>query len=271
MIELSSSAIDKSCRMVRVCFPSTLVLDVFKDITDNQDLVNFPNIREFGEKISRTKRSRTRITLKAITELSSYFYEEPELFLSFLKSLTSQSIQHSAASRIALDEFISGVNAVLFEDSKIRIHSETIQKWVPNKAEKDVFLNVNVPEHIQNYFIEALDCLAHGLHRSSIVFSTFTLEGSLRYKYSELVDESRAYSPSVKFSNLIDWAIEKNLIEKNNFNKTNIDFLRNYRNDLAHFNISNPRARKKTSRSYAEKMSKIVVYLVELFINNIFY
>lgn len=270
MIELSSSAIDKSCRMVRLYFPSTLILDILKDITSNQNLISFPNIREFDEKISRTKRTRTRITLKAIADVSTYFCGEQDQFLRFLKSLTSQSIQRSAVSRIMLDDFISKVNAILFKDSKIRVHYETIQKWVPNKAEKDVFLNVNVPEYIEDYFMEALDCLAHDLHRSSIVFSTFALEGSLRHKYGELVGKSKAYSRSVKFNYLIDWAIENNLIEKDDFNKINIDFIRNYRNDLAHFNMKNPSARKKISRSHAQKMSKIIAYLVELFINNIF-
>ena len=271
MIELSNSAIDKTCMMMRVHFPSTLILDILKDITGNQDLVDFPNMRKFEERIPKTRRSSTKITSKAVAELSTYFYEEQDLFLRFLCSLTSQSIQHGAVSRIALDDFISKVNAILFKDSKIRIQCETIQKWVPNKAERDVFLNVDVPEHIQDYFAEALDCLGYDLHRSSIIFSTFALEGSLRYKYGELVDKSKAYSRSVKFSYLVDWAIKNSLIEKDDFNKTSIDFIRNYRNDLAHFNIKNPDAKKKISRINAQKMSKIIVYLVELFINNIFY
>jgi len=55
---------------------------------------------------------------------------------------------------------------------------ETIQKWVPNKGQKDIFLNLNVPEYVQDYFAEGLDCLAYGLHRSSILFCTFALEAS---------------------------------------------------------------------------------------------
>ena len=269
MIELSSSTIDKSCKMARIYFPSTLILDVFRDLTCNQDLTNFPNAKKFEENILKTKKAGTKITLKAVTEISVYFYEEQERFLSFLKSLTSQG-QHEIVNKVALDDFISKVNVLLLRDSKIRIENyEIIQKWVPNRVEKDIFFNINVPEYIRDYFVEALDCLAYGLHRSSILFCTFTLEASLRYRYAELVNENKAYN--IKLNDLIKWSIENNFVEQNDFNKVNIDFIRRYRNDLAHCNMNQPDAKLKISRNYAQKMSNIIVRMVELFINNIFY
>jgi len=270
MIELSSSTIDKFCKMARVYFPSTLILDAFKEITGDQDLTIFLNARKFEENILKTRKAGTRIPLKAVAEMSSYFYEKQEEFLVFLKSLTSQGIQHEIVNKIALDDFISKVNVLLLKDSKIRIENyEIVQKWVPNKAKKDIFLNINVPEYIQDYFAEALDCLAYGLYRSSILFCTFALEASLRYRYAELINENKAYA--IKFNELIKWGINNNFIEEDEFNRVNIGFIRKYRNDLSHCNMNKPDAKLKISKNYARKMSSIVVHLVEFFINNIFY
>lgn len=270
MIELSGSTIDKSCKLARIYFPFTLILDVFKDITSDQDLTNFPNARKFKEDISKTRKAGTKIPLKAVTEMSTYFYGEQEGFLVFLKSLTSQSIQHEVVNKIALDDFISKVNILLIRDSQIRIENyEIIQKWVPNKSKKDIFLNINVPEYIQDYFTEALDCSAYGLYRSSILFCTFALEASLRYRYAELVNENKAYT--IKFNEIINWGIKNNFIEQDEFNRVNIEYIRKYRNDLAHCNMNKPDAKLKISRNYAQKMSSIIVHLVEFFINNIFY
>lgn len=270
MIELSISTINKSCKMARIHFPSTLILDVFRDITSDQDLTNFPNTRKFEENILKTRKAGTRMPLKAVAEMSSYFHEKQEEFLVFLKSLTSQGISHEILNKIALDDFISKVNVLLLKDSKIRIENyEIVQKWVPNKAEKDIFLNINVPEYIQDYFAEALDCLAYGLYRSSILFCTFALEASLRCRYAELVNENKAYA--INFNELIKWGIKNSLIEEDEFNRVNIKFMRKYRNDLAHCNMNKPDAKLKISRNYAQKMSSIFVHLVELFINNIFY
>ncbi len=270
MIELSSSTIDKSCKMARIYFPFTLILDVFSDITGDRDLTNFPDARKFEENILKARKAGKKIPLKAVTEMSAYFYREQERFLVFLKSLTSQSTQHEVVNKIALDDFISKVNALLLRDSQIRIENyEIIQKWVPNKAEKDIFLNINVPEYIQDYFTEALDCLAYSLYRSSILFCTFALEASLRYRYTELVNENKVYA--IKFNDLIKWGIKNSFIEQDEFNRVNIEFIREYRNDLAHCNMNKPDAKLKISRNYAQKMSSIVVHLVEFFINNIFY
>jgi len=270
MIELSISTIDKSCRMARIYFPSTFMLDAFRNITSDQDFTNFPNARKFEENILKTRKAGTRMPLKAVAEMSSYFYEKQEEFLVFLKYLTSQGIQHEIVNKISLDEFISKINALLLRDSKIRIENyEIVQKWVPNKAKKDIFLNINVPEYIQDYFAEALDCLTYGLYRSSILFCTFALEASLRFKYAELVNENKAYA--INFNELIKWGINNSFIEEDEFNKVNIEFIRKYRNDLAHCNMNKPNAKLKISRNYAQKMSSIVVHLVEFFINNIFY
>jgi len=156
-----------------------------------------------------------------VVEISSYFYEKPKELLDFLTYLTSQSIQHEVVNKVRLDDFISKVNILLFKDSEIRIENyKIVQKWVPNKSERDVFLNINTPEYVQDYFAEALDCLAYGLHRSSILFCTFALEASLRYRYAELVNENKAYS--IKFNDLIEWGINNSLIEEDKFNRVNI-------------------------------------------------
>ena len=101
MIELSSFTINKSCKIVRTYFPSTLVLAAFRDVTGDQDLTNFPNAKKFEDTILRTRKAGTKITLKAVTEMSAYFYKEQEEFLIFLKFLSTQSIQlHSSISRL---------------------------------------------------------------------------------------------------------------------------------------------------------------------------
>jgi len=270
MIGLSGPTIEKLCIMVRNYFPSTLILDVFKNITGDQDLGNFPNIRRSEERIQTTKKAGIKVSLKAANEMYTYYSAEQYLFLVFLKSLTAQGLQHAVVNKVALDDFISRVNTLLLEDSQIRIENyEVIQKWLPNKAKKEVFVNLDVPEYIQDYFTEALDCLANDLHRSSILFCTFALEASLRYKHTDLVAEKK--KQNISFNNLIDWGIKNNFIEQNDFNRVNIDFLRRYRNDLAHCNSNKPDSRLKVSRSYAQKMANIVVRLVEYFLNNIFY
>jgi len=114
-----------------------------------------------------------------------------------------------------------------------------------------------------------VDCLAYELYRSSILFCTFALEASLRCKYADLVNENKAYT--IKFNDLINWGVKNNFIEQDDFNKVNIDFIRKYRNDLAHCNMNKPDAELKISRSYARKMSSIVTHLIESFINNVFY
>lgn len=269
MIELSNPTINQSCKLIRSYFPSTFVLDIFRDITGDQDLANFPSARKFNENILKTRKAGLKIPLKSLEEMSTYFYEENKVFLVFLKLLTSQSVEHEVVTIVALDNFISKVNALLFYDSWIKIENyRIIQKWVPNKAKKDIFLNIDTPEHIQDYFIEALDCQAFNLHRSSLLFCTFALEASLRSRYAELIDENKAYK--VSFNNLINWGIQNKYIEQDDFNRVSIEFIRKYRNDLVHCNINKPEVKIKISRPYAKKMSSIIIQLVELFINDIF-
>lgn len=69
MIELSSSTINKSCKIVRTYFPSTLVLTAFRDVTGDQDLTNFPNARKFEENILKTRKAGLKIPLKSVTEV----------------------------------------------------------------------------------------------------------------------------------------------------------------------------------------------------------
>ena len=270
MVKLSNSTINKSCKIVRAYLPFSFILEVFRDITGDQDLATFPNVRKSEEAILRTSKVDVKIPFRAVDEISDYFYQEQNAFLDFLKSLTPRSIRNQVVFGVTLDDFISRVSAVLFEDSRIKIENYgIIQQWVPNTANKGIFLNIDVPDHIRDYFGEALDCSAHNLHRSSILFSTFTLEASLRYKYAELANEDRAHR--ITLNKLIDWGINRNLIEKDQFNKVSVNFIRDYRNDLAHCNMNKPNAELKISREYAQKRSNVIIYLVELFVNSIFY
>ena len=270
MTDLSTSTIEQSCKLIRGCFPSTLILAALRSVTGDESLTQFPHVTTFESNILRVRKADARIPLEAVIEMTAFFYREREGFFGFLKYLTSQSIQHDIVPRVRLDEFISKVNVLLLRDSQIRVTNyEMIQKWVPNEGRREVFLNIDVPEHVEDYFAEALSCLAHDLHRSCILFCTFALEASLRFKYADLVDVNKAYK--ITFNNLIDWGVASGFIEQDEFNRVNIEFIRKYRNDLAHFNMNNPDARLRVSRSYAQKMSNIVVHLVEYFINNIFY
>ena len=277
MIEVSSQTIDKSCKLTRNYFPSSLIIKIFKEIIDDETLNEFPEIRSSEAKIFKSKKSRGKLSTKAIEEMSTYFYENPDNFLIFLKTLSSQSIQNQIVNKIILDEFISKVNTLLLKDANIKIENyELIQKWIPNKARKDVFLNINVPEYIQDYFSEALNCLSYGLHRSAILFCTFALEASLRYKYFEMLGTTKIQSKNGKtreitFNELIDWAIKEGLIEVIYAETENLNFIRKYRNDLVHCDLTKPDKASKISADYARKMANIVVLLVERFINEVFY
>jgi hypothetical protein len=163
------------------------------------------------------------------------------------------------------------INPLLFDDSKMRIEKyESIYKLVQTKSGQETYLNINVPSYIEDYFSEALDCFSEGLHRSCILFCTFALEGSLRCKYADMVDKNQAYSHSLGFGFLIDWGKRKKLIENEPFLTAGIDFVKEYRNDLAHFNRNKNDATIRISREHAKKHSKLIISLVELLINNIF-
>ena len=161
------------------------------------------------------------------------------------------------------------MNILLFRDAQIKIADyQTVQIRIPNEGKSEVFLNINTPAQVGDYFAEALNCQAHNLHRSCILFCTFALESALRYRYAEIVDEQKAYQ--ITLNDLINWGIKENLIPEDEFNKVNVDFIRKYRNDIAHSNVKDADAQLRISRNYAEKMSSIVVHLVEYFINSLF-
>jgi len=276
VIEISNDTINKSCRLIKNYLPPALILKNFKEITSDEDLDNFPEMKFSEIKILKSKKSGTKLSTKAIEEMTGYFYEDLDNFLIFLKTLSSQCAQNQIVNRILLDEFISKVNTLLLRDANIRIENyELIQKWVPNKAKKEIFLNINIPEYIQDYFSEALNCLSYGLHRSAILFCTFALEASLRYKYFEIHGTTKIKlkkgKRDVTLNELIDWAIAQNLIEVIYAEEANLEFIRKYRNDLVHCDLTKPDKRPKISVNYARKMADIVVLLVERFINEVFY
>jgi hypothetical protein len=273
MIELSSSTIKKSCRIVRNIFPPSFILQILKDVTGDQTLLVFPRIKKFECANLNGKQTRSdKITQEMIEEMTNYFCEKQDTFLNFLKSLTSRAIKSGTIGKNKIDDFIMEVNPLLLDDSKIRIEPyEAIHKLVQNRLGQESYLNINVPDYIEDYFSEALDCLSQNLHRSCILFCTFALEGSLRCKYADMVDRNRAYSSSLKFSRLIDWGIENKLIENEDFYKAGMDFIREYRNNLAHFNRNKTAAIIKISREHARTNAKLIISLVELLINNIFF
>jgi hypothetical protein len=273
MIELSSSTIEKSCRIVRNIFPSNFALQLLKDATGDQTLSVFPKIKEFETVNSGGKPTHSiRFTQDMIIEMSDYFFEKQEIFLTFLRSLTSHAIKNGTIGKNKIDDFILEINPLLLNDSKIRIESyEAIHKLVQNRSGQESYLNINVPEYIEDYFSEALDCYSEGLHRSCILFCTFALEGSLRCKYADMVDKNKAYSRSLYFSYLIDWGIKNKLIENEDFYKTGMDFIREYRNDLAHFNRNKTNAAAKISREHARQNAKLIISLIELLINNMLF
>lgn len=266
MNDISQDNIEKILRVVREYFPYTHIIDVFKNLTGYPDLKNFQHIKEFYDN-NTNRTSGVKITKKVITEMSEYFTEDPNSFITFLASLSSQGIKHKILTTISLDDFITKINSIL-RTIDIAIEKDgRILKWVPNKEKKNIFLDIEVPERICDYFSEGLDCSYLSLYRSSILFCTFSLEASLRYKYTEIENKN---SKRKTFSNLIDWGIKNKLIFEDKFNEMNINFLRDYRNDLAHCNFNNLTTKLKISREYAKKMCNVVIHLVELFVNDMF-
>jgi hypothetical protein len=272
MIQVSSSTIEKSCRITRNFFPSSFILQILKDVTGDQILSVFPKIKDFDCASSSGKSTLSRkFTREMIDEMANYFCENQEIFTKFLMSLTAHAIKSGTIGKNKTDDFIMEINPLLFDDSKMRIEKyEAIHKLVQTRSGPESYLNINVPNYIEDYFSEALDCFSEGLHRSCILFCTFALEGSLRCKYADMVDKNQAYSRSLGFCRLVDWGIAKKLIENETFYTAGMDFVREYRNDLAHFNRNKSDATIKISREHAKENSKLIISLVELLINNIF-
>jgi len=71
MIEVSSQTIDKSCKLTRNYFPSSLIIKIFKEIIDDETLNEFPEIRSSEAKIFKSKKSRGKLSTKAIEEMST--------------------------------------------------------------------------------------------------------------------------------------------------------------------------------------------------------
>ena len=266
MLIFSNSTIHKSCKFVRKNFPATFVLKVFKDILGVNELNKFPQLKIDDEYIAKSKKTGVKLSIKGTSDISSYFSDNQDSFLTFLKLLTVGSLNNNIITKILLDEFISQTNVLLLKDAYIKIDEDykAISKWVPNREKREIFLNVDVPEYIVEYFTEGLDCASYKLHRSAILFCTFTLEASLRFKYTELNNKK---SDSLRFYQLIDWAINEDLIEENEFNKTNIDFIRKYRNKLAHLSSKEGISTKQK----AKEMSAIIIHLTQNFINSVFH
>ena len=258
MIELYYPLIEESCTIASNHFPFTII-DIFKSITNDSNLEAFPLTKKF-----ENNKRKSKIPPNVIEEITDYFfYEAQEDFWTFLINIISQDYDSYG---IQLHYFILEVNEILCKNLKIKVDMNGIMRWIPNIAKEDVFLDKNVPNYIFDYFSESLDCKANELHRSSILFCTFALEASLKYKY--LQDGGK--NTRITFDDLIKWGIDNKLIEVTDFNKPSFDFLRYFRNDLVHSNLDKTSHVPKRSRQDAKLISKFILQWAELFINSIF-
>jgi len=262
---LTNKCISTSCKLIRTYFHPSIIISEFKDICGDINLDNFPEMKKLDEKLASEE--LLKINIKSLDEMKLYFQEKQEYFFDFLKGLINTGLASEFMFERDVDIFIVDINKILIK-SQVKIENhDSIMFLLPNKA-KEIFINKNTPDIVLDYFLEALECFANNLHRSSILFCIFALEASLRIKYAKMVSKKNAYK--INFHDLIKWGQKQKLVERSEFDSSNIASLIKYRNDLAHLNLNKVSNEKKISRNYAEKMSEIIINMVKLFINSIF-
>ncbi len=158
MIQLANKTIDKSLKLARICFPSNLIIEIFKEITGDYALDSFLALHSLEEKYSDSPPlNKNKLPLNCIQEMCTYFYEKNNEFFLYFKLISKYCIENRILSTNILDEYICKINAILIKDANIQIEDYKIRKLVPNKAKRNIFLSINITKDIHAYVSEALD------------------------------------------------------------------------------------------------------------------
>lgn len=259
---ISENAIQDVLGIINNYFPPQIIFDVLFDIADDSGIENI-TIIEFTLKKLDEDNSIKRIPLQALKEIISYFVikDDEQEFLSFVKNFISED----TLDYLDIDEkeeFLSSLNYIL-DDFSLRIENNTLQKKVIlnsfNYPEDYNFIDIDAPDHVLDYYSESLNCMLNKTYRSSILFSVFALEASLK-----CLDIN---CPGRSLDRLIKCACKQGFLGAMSDEETELINLKNYRNKLVHCDSDDV---KFLSQEFAQKRVLADLNLINQSINAIY-
>lgn len=129
-------------------------------------------------------------------------------------------------------EFLSSLNYIL-DDFSLRIENNKLQKKVIlnsfNYPEDYNFIDIDAPNYVFDYYSESLNCMLNETYRSSILFSVFALEASLKHLDIDC--------PGRSLDSLIRCACKQGFLGAMSDEENELINLKNYRNKLVHCDI----------------------------------
>ncbi|MFA0832631.1 MAG: hypothetical protein ACC609_01325 [Methanobacterium formicicum] len=260
-MKIKHTNINSICWILNHYFPLEIIINELIEITGDMDLDDFPEIQE-----SITS-PHLSLTSDAITELSEYFEGNNDNFISFIKKFVSETFLDNYLESYQSSEFLEKLNNIL-DFCAIRIKHHKIQKKVQifNDCffeDNLLFVNVDIPLHVVDYYKESITCLNNETFRSSILFSVFALEAGLKFTYKNLGNPGNK-----SLSYLITWATEEGVLENTEDEYDELNELRKYRNKLVH---CDPAEHDDITSDIAEKRAVTDLNLINQSLNSIFY
>lgn len=261
-MKISEKATKKVLEIINGSFPPQRIFYVLFDIADDSGIENFPAIKSTLKRIDKGNRIK-RISSKALNEIVLYFVIKDEKeFLSFVKKFISEE----ALDYLDINEknkFLSSLNYI-FEDFNLRVENNKLQKKIILESfsypEDYNFIDLDVPDHVFDYYSESLNCMLNKTYRSSILFSVFALEASLKYLNELNCPNDNLYS-------LIKCACEQGFLDAMSDEIDELSDLRDYRNKLVH---CAPKDIKFLSQECAKKRVLVDLNLINRSINTIY-
>lgn len=264
-MEISESLIKRVLRHINNTFPPNEFFEALFDITDDSGLEELPGIKSMKNKLDES----SKIDNNALNEIISYFNQEGDKekkeFFNFIEFF----IYEESLDNLDKDEeedFIYFLNHII-ENSNLVVKDNSIQKVIklkkPFKYSHDyLLLHIDTPDHVYDYYSEALNCMLNGTYRSSILFSVFAFEASLK-----CIRKKHGLSPKKGLESLIKWAIENELLEIEEYEGSEWEKLKKYRNRLVH---CGPKDITYITQDKAESRLLADLNLVNQSINNVF-
>jgi hypothetical protein len=224
--------IKKVIRLINKTFSPRKIFEALFYIADDSALEELPGIDSMIKKLDENP----KINNKALNEIISYFNQEGDKekkeFFNFIGLFISEEGLENL-DKEEEDDFISFLNYII-KNSNLIVQDNRIQKIVvlkkPFKYPFDyLLLHIDTPDHVYDYYSEALHCMLSGTYRSSILFSVFAFEASLK-----CIRVKQGLSPKKSLEDLIKWAIDNQLLEINEYKGSEWEKLKKYRNRLVH-------------------------------------
>jgi hypothetical protein len=241
-------------------FPIEIFIKELKEVTNDPDLENFPEIQ------GNLMYTRS-LSFDDLEELSKYFYNNYPFFIFFIKRFALET-NLDYLDLYKIEKFLEDMNNFL-NPKGIQIKNFKIQKKIEiidkDFLEEDLlFIDIETPSHILDYYKESLICLINETFRSSILFSIFSFEAGLKYIYWNKMNKN---PKKESLCNLIKWAKKNNILDDLDDEITELISLKNYRNALVH---CNPLEREHISSEIAENRAVADLNLINQSLNSIF-